>query len=174
MLCGQGFGAKKYKTLEIHLQAACITSFLFSVIVSFVWFFTEPILIFVRQDPQITKTAAIYMKFLIPGIFAYGFVQNILRFMQTQLVVWPLVLFSAIPLAIHIGLVYCLVNLTPLGFKGAPLAASISLWVSFLVLAIYVIFSKKFLQTWRGFSVESFSYIFTNLKLAVPSATMVW
>ncbi|GMN54497.1 hypothetical protein TIFTF001_023619 [Ficus carica] len=78
-LCGQGFGAKLYKTLGIHLQAACITSFLFSIIVCFVWFFTEPILIFVRQDPQIAKTAAIYVKFLIPALFAYGFLQNILR-----------------------------------------------------------------------------------------------
>ncbi|GMN75652.1 hypothetical protein TIFTF001_056639, partial [Ficus carica] len=106
-LCGQGFGAKLYNILGIHLQAACITSFLFSVIISFVWFYTEPILIFVHQDPQIAKAAATYMKFLIPGVFAYGFLQNILRYLQTQLVVWPLVLFSAIPLAIHIGLAYC-------------------------------------------------------------------
>ncbi|GMN75651.1 hypothetical protein TIFTF001_056640, partial [Ficus carica] len=77
-LCGQGFGAKLYNILGIHLQAACITSFLFSVIISFVWFYTEPILIFVHQDPQIAKAAATYMKFLIPGVFAYGFLQNIL------------------------------------------------------------------------------------------------
>lgn len=162
-----------YNILGIHLQAACITSFLFSVIISFVWFYTEPILIFVHQDPQIAKAAATYMKFLIPGVFAYGFVQNILRYLQTQLVVRPLVLFSAIPLAIHIGLAYCLVNLTPLGYKGAPLAASVTFWLSFLVLASYVTFSKKFEHTWRGFSAESLCYIFTNLKLALPSAAMV-
>ena len=163
-----------FNILGIHLQASCITSLLFSIIISFFWLFTEPILIFLRQDPEISQTAALYMKFLIPSVFAYGFVQNILRFLQTQSVVRPLVLFSAIPLVIHIGITYCLVHLTSLGFKGAPLAASITMWISFLMLAMYVMYSKKFEHTWRGFSMESFCYIFTNLKLSIPSAAMVW
>lgn len=161
--------------MGIHLQASCITSFVCSIIISVIWFFTEPILIFLRQDAQISQTAALYLKFLIPSIFAYGFIQNILRFLQTQSVVRLPLLFSAIPLGIHVGIAYCLVNLTPLGFKGAPLATSITLWLSFLMLAAYVLFTKKFQRTtWQGFSVESFGYVYTNLKLALPSAAMVW
>ncbi|KAM6584715.1 hypothetical protein CsatB_011717 [Cannabis sativa] len=97
-----------------------------------------------------------------------------LRFLQTQSVVRPAVLLSAIPLVLHIGITYCLVHLTPLGFVGAPLATSITLWLSFFMLVAYVMFSKEFNLTWQGFSLESFSYILTNLKLALPSATMVW
>ncbi|KAK6230603.1 hypothetical protein QUC31_002121, partial [Theobroma cacao] len=172
-LCGQGFGAKMYRMLGIYLQASCIISFLFSVIISILWFYTEPILVLLHQDPEISRTAALYMKYLIPGLFAYGFVQNILRFLQTQSIVIPLVLFSFIPLGIHFGIVYSLVNRTSLGFKGAPLAASISIWISFLLLATYVIFAKKFENTWKGLSSESFHYILRNLKLALPSAAMV-
>uniref|UniRef100_A0A803NX51 Protein DETOXIFICATION n=1 Tax=Cannabis sativa TaxID=3483 RepID=A0A803NX51_CANSA len=172
-LCGQGFGAKSFKLLGIHLQTACITSTLFSIIISFLWFFTEPLLIFLHQEHQIAETAGLYTKFLIPSIFAFGYIQNILRFLQTQSVVRPLVLFSSIPLVFHIGITYCLVHLTPLGFKGAPLATSVTLWLTFLMLAAYVMFSKEFKLTWQGFSLESFSYILTNLKLALPSATMV-
>ncbi|XP_038685605.1 protein DETOXIFICATION 19-like isoform X1 [Tripterygium wilfordii] len=172
-LCGQGFGAKLYKMLGIHLQASCIVSFLFSILVSVLWFYTEPILILLHQDHDIAKTAALYMKYLIPGLFAYGFLQNILRFLQTQSVVMPLVVLSAFPMGIHIGIAYSLVHWTDLGFTGAPLAASISLWMSFIVLATYVICSKKFQHTWDGFSFEPFSYITANLKLALPSAAMV-
>ncbi|OMO73246.1 Multi antimicrobial extrusion protein [Corchorus olitorius] len=172
-LCGQGFGAKMYRMLGLHLQSSCIISFLFSVIISVLWFYTEPILVLLHQDPEISRTAALYMKYLIPGLFAYGFVQNILRFLQTQSIVLPLVLFSVIPLGIHFGIVYCLVNKTSLGFKGAPLAASISLWISFILLAIYVALAKKFENTWRGLSFESFQHIIRNLKLALPSAAMV-
>ncbi|OMO93603.1 Multi antimicrobial extrusion protein [Corchorus capsularis] len=172
-LCGQGFGAKLYRMLGIYLQASCIISFLFSVITSILWLYTEPILVLLHQDPKISKTAALYLKYLIPGLFAYGFVQNILRFLQTQSIVTPLVLLSVIPLGIHFGIVYALVNKTSLGFKGAPLAASISLWISFLLLVMYVVFAKKFESTWQGLSFESFHYIFRNLKLALPSATMV-
>ncbi|XP_040990045.1 protein DETOXIFICATION 18-like [Juglans microcarpa x Juglans regia] len=172
-LCGQGFGAKLYRRLGIYLQTSCIISSVFAVILAVVWFYTEPILILLHQKSSIAKTSALYIKFLIPGLFAYGFLQNMLRFLQTQSVVWPLVLFSGLPLAINAGLAYALVHWTSLGFKGAPLAASISLWISVLMLAIYVNRAKKFEHTRAGFSLESFRYILTNLKLALPSAAMV-
>ncbi|XP_010060599.2 protein DETOXIFICATION 18 isoform X1 [Eucalyptus grandis] len=172
-LCGQGFGAKLYRTLGIHLQASCIVSLFFSILISILWFFTEPVLILLHQDTQISKTAALYMKFLIPGIFAYGFLQNILRFLQTQSIVLPLVILSVVPFVIHIGIAYALVHWTVLGFEGAPLAASISLWLSVFMLAIYVTCSKRCKNSWEGISFESFSYIFTNLRLALPSAAMV-
>ncbi|KAL0001251.1 hypothetical protein SO802_015032 [Lithocarpus litseifolius] len=172
-LCGQGFGAKIYRMLGIYLQASCIISFLFSIIISIIWFYTEPILTLLHQDTSIAKTASLYMRFLIPGLFAYGFLQNILRFLQTQSVVMPIVLFSLIPLIIHIGIAYALVHWTGLGFTGASLATSISLWLSVIILAMYVVCTKKFNHTWEGFSLDSFHYIFTNFKLALPSAAMV-
>ncbi|GMI85332.1 ABERRANT LATERAL ROOT FORMATION 5 [Hibiscus trionum] len=172
-LCGQGFGAKMYNVLGIYLQASCIISFLFSIIISILWFFTEPILVLLHQDPEISRMAALYMKCLIPSLFAYGFLQNILRFLQTQSIVMPLVVLSVIPLGIHFGVVYGLVNKTSLGFKGAPMAVSISIWISFFSLAIYVVFANKFKNTWRGLSFQSFRYIIQISKLALPSAAMV-
>ncbi|KAG8472366.1 hypothetical protein CXB51_034234 [Gossypium anomalum] len=172
-LCGQGFGAKMYKMLGIYLQASCIISFFFSIIISVLWSFTEPILVLLHQDPEISRAAAVYMKYLIPGLFAYGFLQNILRFLQTQSIVIPLVVFSVVPLGIHFGIVYSLVNKTSLGYKGAPMAASVSIWISFLLLALYVLFANKLQNTWTGFSFESFRYIIRNSKLALPSAAMI-
>ncbi|XP_061354335.1 protein DETOXIFICATION 19-like [Gastrolobium bilobum] len=172
-LCGQGFGAKEYRVLGIYLQASCIISLIFSIIISIIWFYTEHILVLLHQSHDIAKTAALYTKFLVPGIFAYGILQNILRFLQTQSVVTPLVVFSAIPLLVHILIAYALIHWTDLSFKGAPIAASISLWISIPLLAYYVMYAKKFKQTWEGFSMHSFHYIFTNLKLALPSAAMV-
>ncbi|KAK8591535.1 hypothetical protein V6N13_031576 [Hibiscus sabdariffa] len=172
-LCGQSFGAKMYNMLGIYLQASCIISFLFSIIISIIWVFTEPILVLLHQDPEISRMAALYMKYLIPGLFAYGFLQNLLRFLQTQSIVIPLVVFSVIPLGIHFGIVYSLVNKTSLGFKGAAMAASISIWISFLSLATYVVFADKFKNTWKGWSFESFRYIIRNSKIALPSAAMV-
>ncbi|KAK0602660.1 hypothetical protein LWI29_035757 [Acer saccharum] len=85
----------------------------------------------------------------------------------------PLVFLSALPMALHFGISYALVHWASLGFKGAPLAASVSLWISMLLLAVYVLCSKKFEPTWQGFSSESFSFILAYLKLAMPSAAMV-
>lgn len=172
-LCGQGFGAKLYRMLGIYLQASCWISIFFSIIISIIWCFTEPILILLQQDPQISKMAARYIIYLIPGLFAYGLLHNILRFLQTQSIVSPLVLCSLVPSVLHIGITYVLVHWTSLAFIGAPLAVSISLWVSVLMLAGYVLFSQQFKETWQGFSLEPFNHVLTSLKLALPSAAMV-
>lgn len=86
----------------------------------------------------------------------------------------PLVILSALPFAFHIGITYILVHMTALGFEAAPMAASVSLWISILMLVMYVAFSKQFKHTWKGFSLESFGYIVTTLRLALPSAAMIW
>ncbi|CDY65688.1 BnaC08g46710D [Brassica napus] len=168
-LCGQGFGAKSYRMLGIHLQSSCIVSLVFTIFISILWFFTESVFGLIRQDPNISKQAALYMKYQAPGLLAYGFLQNILRFCQTQSMITPLVVFSFVPLVINIGISYVL----GLGFIGAPIATSISLWIAFLSLGTYVICSDKFKDTWTGFSLESIRYVVTNLTLSLPSAAMV-
>ncbi|KAK2423627.1 protein DETOXIFICATION [Trifolium repens] len=172
-LCGQGFGAKEYDMLGIYLQGSCIISFIFSIIISIIWFYTEHILVLLHQSQDIAKTAALYMKFLIPGLFAYSILQNMLRFLQTQSVVMPLVILSAIPALVHVGIAYRFVQWTSLNFIGGPIATSISLWISMIMLGLYIMHAKKFENTWRGFSMQSFHYLLINIKLALPSAAMV-
>lgn len=172
-LCGQGFGAQMYNMLGIYLQSSCIISLFFSVFISILWWYTEPILILLHQSSSIAEAAALYIKYFIPGIFAYGFIQNILRFFQTQSVVVIPMICALIPLVLHVGIAYVLVHLTSLGYRGAPLAASISLWISLIMLVLYVKSSKEFKLTYTGLSSESFRHVFTNLKLALPSAAMV-
>ncbi|KAL3652570.1 hypothetical protein CASFOL_002251 [Castilleja foliolosa] len=172
-LCGQGHGAKMYRMLGIYLQASCIITIFFTIIVSVVWWYSDNILILLHQDPQIAKAAGLYLKYLIPGLVAYGVLQNILRFLQTQSVVMPLVVCSLVPVALHVGIAYGLVYWTTLKYRAAPLAASISLWISVLMLGLYVIKADKFKQTWTGLSSESFGHVYSNFKLALPSAAMV-
>ncbi|KAM2147049.1 hypothetical protein ACFX1Q_003841 [Malus domestica] len=81
--------------------------------------------------------------------------------------------------AFMVGLIGALETLCGQGFgaklyrMGAPLAASISIWISMLMLATYVKRAKKFERTWEGFSFESFHYVLMDLKLALPFAAMV-
>lgn len=160
--------------LGLYLQSSIIISTFFSIFVSLMWYYTEPVLIWLHQEPEVSKMAALYLKYLIPGVFAYGSLQCMLRFLQTQTVVMPLVVCSVVPLFVHVGLTYATVHVLGLGFVGTSLSASISLWISFIMLAIYVSCSKKFRHTWEGFSAEAFHHIIPCMKLAIPSAVMVW
>ncbi|ONI12671.1 hypothetical protein PRUPE_4G178600 [Prunus persica] len=88
------------------------------------------------------------------------------KFLHTSMV------FSVIAIVFHIGITYGLVHWRALGFLGAPLATSISPCLSVLMLACNVSCTNSFERTWEGFSFESFNYILTGLKLALPSGTM--
>jgi len=94
-------------------------------------------------------------------------------------VVLPLIIcsvapFSVAPLPLDVLLAYLLVNVLGLGIAGASATVSATLWVSFLMLLAYVLLSKKFSETWRGFSTDTFKYVLPAVKLATPSAIMVW
>ncbi|MQL97438.1 hypothetical protein Taro_030129 [Colocasia esculenta] len=172
-LCGQGYGAKLYSQLGVYLQSSMLTSLFFSAVLSAVWWFSEPILVALNQDPAVSQTAAAYMRPLIPALFAYGLIQCMLRFLQTQSAVIPLVVCSVVPLAFHVAMTYLLVYPAGLGLRGAALSAGISLWVSFLMLAIYVCCASRFKATWQGLSMEAFRHVLPSMKLAIPSAVMV-
>ncbi|KAK8961431.1 MATE efflux family protein LAL5 [Platanthera guangdongensis] len=159
--------------LGIYLQSSAIISIILSALISILWYYTEPVLIFLRQEPPVAAMAAVYMRYLIPGIFAYGFIQCALRFCQAQSVVMPLVTFSVVSAIVHAILAYSLVHAAGLGFRGTSISASISLWISFVMLAVYVKFSENFKLTWGGISMEAFQHVMPSLKLAVPSALMV-
>lgn len=151
-----------------------ITAVSASAVSAVVWWFSESILIALRQEPAVAHAAAAYMRPLIPALFAYGQLQCLLRFMQSQSAVAPLVVCSVGPLALHVVITYVLVHPAGMGFAGAPAAAAVSLWTSFLMLASYVKYSKRFSETWQGFSAEAFTYILPSMRLAVPSAVMLW
>jgi multidrug resistance protein, MATE family len=160
--------------LGIYLQSSFIISTLFCIIISIFWFFSEEILILLHQQPEVSHMAGLYLKCLIPGLFAYGYLQCILRFLQTQTVVMPLVVCSLIPLLAHILITYLLVHVFELGFVGTSISGSVSLCISCLMLAGYVKYSKDFKNTWEGFSMEAFKHVLPSMKLAAPSAIMVW
>lgn len=54
------------------------------------------------------------------------------------------------------------------------MANTISNWINLFLLAVYVKVSPVCSKTWTGLSKQAFHDIPNFLKLAVPSATMIW
>ena len=158
-LCGKAYGARLYRMLGLYLQSSCIMSAAASALISVLWYFTEPLLLFLQQDPDVSHAAAVFVQAQIPALFAFAFIQCLLRFLQTQSVVLPLVVCSVAPFALHILLAHLLVNVLGLGLAGASAAVSATLWLSCLMLLAYVLLSEKFSETWRGFSADAFKYV---------------
>ncbi|KAK6781780.1 hypothetical protein RDI58_019576 [Solanum bulbocastanum] len=129
----------------------------------------------ISSGHEIAKEAGLFLKFLIPGLFGYGFLQNVMRFLRAHSILDPILLFSMASLVIHIAITaYALVHWTGLGFKGASLATSISIWIQLIIFGLFMFFSKHIKWDYAfSFEPYHFHHILTNLKLALPSAAMV-
>ncbi|MCL7039967.1 hypothetical protein MKW94_016284 [Papaver nudicaule] len=172
-LCGQSYGAKQYHMLGVQMQRAMFVLLLVSIPLAFVWANIGKILLAVGQDPEISFGAGVYARFMIPSIFAYGLIQCEVRFLQSQSIVFPMMISSAITALLHVLVCWVLVFKTGLGFRGAAMANTISYWINALLLALYIKFSNTCKSTWNGFSKEALQDIPNFIRLAIPSALMV-
>ncbi|XP_042438642.1 protein DETOXIFICATION 16-like [Zingiber officinale] len=172
-LCGQAYGAKEFHMLSVHFQRAMFILLFASIPLALIWTYTRQILIAAGQNSEISAEAGSYAHWLIPSLFAYGLLQCLVKFLQTQNIVIPMLISSGVIAVFHILICWVLVYMFGLGSKGAALATTISYWINVLLLAIYVKFSQACKETWTGFSKESLKDAFDFLRLAVPSAFMV-
>lgn len=172
--CGQSNGAKQYHMLGIHMQRSMLVVLIASVFLAIIWANTESILVAMHQDKAISKEAGSYARFMIPSLFAYGLLQCILKFLQTQNIVLPMVITSGVAALLHTLLCWLLLFKFGIGSRGAALSNSISYWVNVLLISLYVKFSPSCKQSWTGFSKTALHNLIDFLKLAVPSALMLW
>ena len=150
-LCGQSYGAKQYHMLGIQMQRAMVVLSLVSIPLAVIWANTGLILTTLGQDPAISQEAQLFAHYMIPSIFAYGLLQCLVKFLQTQNIVFPMMITSGITTLLHLLICWILVFKSGLGVRGAALANSISYWINVLLLALYVKFSSSCAKSWTGF-----------------------
>lgn len=173
-LCGQSYGAKQHRMLGIHMQRAMLILMIVSIPLAIMWTNTTSILIALGQDPEISVQAGQYAQLMIPSLFAYGLLQCLNRFLQTQNIVFPMVFSSGVTTLLHVLICWIMVFKSGLGNRGAAIANAISYWINVLILTLYVKFSPSCSKSWTGFSKEALHGIPSFLRLAIPSAVMVW
>nr|QBM79467.1 MATE37 [Rehmannia glutinosa] len=172
-LCGQSYGAKQYHMLGIQMQRAMFVLLLVGIPLAIIWANTGTILTALGQDPDISREAGLYARFMIPSIFAYGLLQCQVKFLQTQNIVFPMMISSGITTLLHLFLCWTLVLKSGLGSRGAAVANCISYWINVFLLFLYIKFSSSCSKTWTGFSKEALHNVLNFIRLAIPSAVMV-
>ncbi|TVU09157.1 hypothetical protein EJB05_42601 [Eragrostis curvula] len=172
-LCGQAYGAKQYHKLGMHTYRAVVTLLVVCIPLSVLWGFMGKILVLIGQDPLMAQGAGRYIVWLIPGLFANAVLQPITKFLQTQSLIFALLLSSVATLAIHIPLCYVMVFKTGFGYTGAALSTSISYWLNVLMLVGYIALSNSCKETRTSPTIEAFKDVDMFLRLALPSALMI-
>jgi len=173
-LCGQAYGAQQYQKLGIHMYRAIFSLLLVCLPISFIWISMGKLLSFIGQDPLISLEAGKFTVWMIPGLFAYATVQPLMKFLQSQSLILPMLLSSIVTLCLHIPLSWFLVFRTGLGIGGAALSISVSYWLYTFILGSYILCSVSCEPTRSPLSKEAFVGINGFLRIAFPSAVMIW
>lgn len=172
-LCGQAYGANKYEMLGVYLQRSAVLLTLTGILMTILYVFSRPILIFLGESPDIASAAAVFVYGLIPQIFAYALNFPIQKFLQAQSIVTPSAYISTATLVVHLLLSWVAVYEIGLGLLGASLVLSLSWWIVVIAQFVYIVKSDRCKHTWRGFTVQAFSGLPAFFKLSAASAVML-
>ncbi|TVU30794.1 hypothetical protein EJB05_22435, partial [Eragrostis curvula] len=172
-LCGQAFGARQYGLLGVYKQRAMLVLAAACVPIAVVWACAEQILLLIGQDQDIAAGAGAYAWWLIPSLVPYVPLTCVIRFLQTQSIVVPVMASSGVTALSHALVCWALIYRAGMGSKGAALSGAVSYSVNLAMLVLYVRFSSACKRTWTGFSMEAFKELHQFTELAIPSAMMV-
>ncbi|RVW16241.1 hypothetical protein VitviT2T_002066 [Vitis vinifera] len=172
-ICGQAFGAQRYKLLGLTLQRTVLLLLLTSIPIAFLWFNMKEILLFCGQDEDIATEAQSYILYSLPDLVAQSFLHPLRIYLRTQSITLPLTYCATLAILLHIPINYFLVSVLDLGIKGVALSG---IWTNLNLvgsLIAYVVVSRVYKKTWGGVSSECLRDWKSLLNLAVPSCISV-
>ncbi|KAL0025444.1 hypothetical protein WJX77_000331 [Trebouxia sp. C0004] len=167
-LCGQAYGAKNYMLVGLVYQRALLIVFLAAVPLATVLLFARPLLVLGGQTTEVAEMTSAYIRWNLPTIFGYGAFVCTTRYLVCQGIVRPQVVSSATALLLHPIVNWICIYGLGMGYVGAALASSISTWLQFLLLVVYIRFFKKGESTWPGWSCDCLKDWWPYIKLAAP------
>ncbi|GMN32358.1 hypothetical protein TIFTF001_003644 [Ficus carica] len=172
-ICGQAFGAKKFKLLGLSMQRTTLLLLLTSLPISILWLNMNKILLLCGQQPDIAAVAQSFILFSLPDLIAQSLLHPLRIYLRTQSITLPLTFCAALAILLHIPINYFLVCVLNLGIKGVALSG---VWTNFNLvgsLIVYVAFSGVYRKTWPGISSECLKEWKSLLNLAIPSCVSV-
>lgn len=173
-LCGQAYGARQYQKVGVYTYSAIISLCLVCLPICVLWIFMDKFLILIGQDSSISIEARKYSIWVIPALFGSAMIKPLVRYLQSQTLIRPLLISSFIVLCVHVPMCWAFIFKFKFGHIGAAVAFSLSNWLYLILLVFYIKYSASCKSTRVPFSKEAFLVIGEFFRFAVPSAVMVW
>ncbi len=160
-LVSQAFGAGDEDGIELAVQRGLAMSAVLAVVASALLACAEPVLVLLRQPPEVAPLAAAYARALIAGMLPfYGFLvfrQSMQALGRVAPVVWTVVLANGLNAFANWVLVFGNLGLPAMGAVGSGWATSVSRWfmcvgvlaAGWRVLAPYARRPRRDAAAWR-------------------------
>ncbi|KAK4795785.1 hypothetical protein SAY86_028111 [Trapa natans] len=172
-ICGQAYGAKQMKLLGLTLQRTVLLLLSTSLPIAFMWMNMNHILLWCGQDIEISNTAQTFILFAIPDLFFLSLLHPLRIYLRTQNITLPLTYCSAISVLLHIPLNFFLVVYLKLGIGGVGLAMAWTNLNLFILLLVFVYFSRVYVDSWVGPSADCLRGWSSLLALSIPTCISV-
>ncbi|KAF7833392.1 protein DETOXIFICATION 41-like [Senna tora] len=172
-VCGQAYGAKKYAAMGIILQRAIVLQLGAAVLLTFLYWYSGPILRLIGQADSIADDGQIFLRGLVPQLYGFAVLCPIQRFLQAQKIVNPVAFFAVVALIINVVLSWIVVYVLDYGLFAIGLVSGISWNILAIMDVLYVLLSPKCRHTFTGFSIRAFKGIWPYFKLTLASTVML-
>ncbi|CAI7654152.1 unnamed protein product [Penicillium pancosmium] len=159
-------GSESKQDLGILLQRAFLVLGIFYIPIAIIWACSEAIFLALGQDPQIAYQSSRFLTALIPGGLGYIYFETMKKYLQAQGIMRAGTYVLIITSPLNAGLCYLFCYTLKIGLLGAPIAANISYWSSFILLVLYARFVRGS-ECWGGWSRAAFHNLWTFTRLAL-------
>ncbi|EMS45672.1 Protein TRANSPARENT TESTA 12 [Triticum urartu] len=166
------YGAKQYHMMGIYLQRSWIILSGCAVLMLPIFIFTEPLLVFIGQDPTISAVAGTISIWYIPVMFASVFNFTLQMYLQAQSKNLIITYLAFVNLGLHLFLSWLLTVKLHLGLAGVMTSMVIAMWIPAFGQLIFVLFGGCPL-TWTGFSFTALTDLVPIFKLSLSSGVML-
>ncbi|KAG5284362.1 hypothetical protein AALO_G00025880 [Alosa alosa] len=172
-LISQTFGSNNFKRVGVILQRSVLIQLLACCPCWALLINTEPILLLVRQSPQVASLSQLYVKIFMPALPAAFMYQLLSRYLQNQGIIWPLVGVGVAGNILNGVINYVFLYVLDLGVAGSAAANSISQYALTVFLYTYIVWKGLHKATWDGWSKDCLQEWGPYIRLALPSMLML-
>ncbi|XP_071981368.1 multidrug and toxin extrusion protein 1-like [Engystomops pustulosus] len=173
-LMSQIYGGKNLKMVGTVLQRGVLILLLFCFPCWALFVNTEPILLLFRQDPEVSRLTQLYVSIFIPALPASFLHQLQAKYLQNQGIIFPQVLTGFTANLFNALINYIFLYILGLGVMGSAWANTLSQYVQAVLLFLYIVWKKLYVDTWAGWSIACFEDWGSFIRLAIPSMLMEW
>ncbi|KAJ7530500.1 hypothetical protein O6H91_14G006000 [Diphasiastrum complanatum] len=163
-VCSQAFGSKNWSLIGLTLQRTILILLSACIPISILWLNLQRILLFLKQDPQITGIASIYCLYMLPDLISNSVLQSLRMYLRSQGINTPMMWCSLAAVLIHVPLNVLLVFVLKLGVPGVAIA---SVWTNFNM----VVFLLGYL--WYSGILTLLAGYLPNPKVAVATTAIL-
>ncbi|XP_075956775.1 multidrug and toxin extrusion protein 1 [Anarhichas minor] len=172
-LISQTFGGNNLMRVGVIIQRAILILLLacfpcWAILVN-----TEPILLAVRQEPEVASLSQMYVNIFMPALPATFMYSLQTRYLQNQGIIWPQVITGFVVNLLNALINYIFLYVLNLGVAGSAVANTISQFSMAAVLYSYIMWKGLHKATWGGWSKECLQDWSSYINLAIPSMVMM-